>query len=195
MPLHETVGHWLSYAYRCHSLTLEIFLREQCSALGKAYVITPPQWATLWVVATQRDQTISAIAQQIGIDAPSITSSVGRLEQHGLVERLHVREDRRLVRVLPTREGRELYALLAPQIEQIDAQLFGGQQESRAFILQLQQMIAHLSQIVPGAGDRFGLIPAAMREDDQNTLVVDRRPGVSSPLAGDAEHDHEMLQE
>ena len=80
MELHDTVGHWLSYAYRCHSLTLETFLHERCQELGKPYTVTPPQWAVLWILGVENGQSIGAIAQRIGVDAPSITSSVGRLD-------------------------------------------------------------------------------------------------------------------
>jgi DNA-binding MarR family transcriptional regulator len=173
VQLHDTVGHWLSYAYRCHSLTLEIFLRNHCKALGKSYVITPPQWAVLWILGSENGQTIGSIAQRSGVDAPSITSSVGRLEQHGLVERVHVREDRRLVKVFFTDEGRELYQALIPLVEEFDRQLCDTSLQSEAFIMQLKQIIAHLSRVVPGAGDRFGLLPSTMREDDQNTFVRD----------------------
>jgi DNA-binding MarR family transcriptional regulator len=158
------VGYWLTYAQRCHALTLEIVLREHCKALGRAYIINPPQWSVLSLLSASQEPTIGSLAQQMGVDAPTVTHTVRRLEEYALVERVHDREDRRVVKVLLTAEGQDLFGSLEPVVKAFNDGLFGTPEERQALIEQLQHLIADLSKVVPGGGDRFGLLPAFWQE-------------------------------
>jgi len=167
MLLHDMVGYWLTYAQRCHALTLEIVLREHCEALGKAYIINPPQWSVLSLLSASQEPTIGSLAQHMGVDAPTVTHTVRRLEEYGLVERVHDRGDRRVVKVLLTAEGQDLFGSLGPVGMAFNERLFGTHDQRQVFIEQLQHLIADLSKIVPGGGDRFGLLPAFWQEYEQ----------------------------
>jgi MarR family transcriptional regulator, transcriptional regulator for hemolysin len=174
MLLHDMVGYWLTYAQRCHALTLEIILREHCEALGKAYIINPPQWSVLSLLSTSQEPTIGSLAQHMGVDAPTITHTVRRLEEYGLVERVHDHEDRRVVKVRLSAEGQDLFGSLGLVGEAFHERLLGTAEERQALIEQLQHLIADLSKIVPGGGDRFGLLPMFWREyhhDEQEANV------------------------
>jgi DNA-binding MarR family transcriptional regulator len=173
MLLHNMIGYWLTYAQRCHALTLEIVLREHCEALGKAYIINPPQWSVLSLLSASQEPTIGSLAQQLGVDAPTATHTVRRLEEYGLAERIHDREDRRVVKVVLTAEGQDLFGSLGPAVRAFNESLFGTSEERQALIEQLQHLIADLSKIVPGGGDRFGLLPTFWQEYKQYEHKVD----------------------
>jgi DNA-binding MarR family transcriptional regulator len=80
-------------------------LWAHCEERGKSYVITPPQWGALSLLLEQDGMTIGSMSQKRGVDAPGATAIITRLEQNGLVERRHDREDRRVVKVFLTDEG------------------------------------------------------------------------------------------
>jgi hypothetical protein len=67
----DSIGYWLSYAQRCFSSAFSEVLRTLCVEQGKAYVITPPQWGILSFIAHKQEQTIGALAQRLGVDAPA----------------------------------------------------------------------------------------------------------------------------
>lgn len=61
--------------------------------------------------------TIGALSQKRGIDAPTVTGIVNRLEQADLVKRVHDRQDRRMVKVYLTEEGHDLMGFLPDVVE------------------------------------------------------------------------------
>src|SRR5579885_661861 len=92
-------GYWLAYAQRSWSYAFNEALKVACQEHGKPYTITPPQWGALSALLEEDGLTIGSISQRRAIDAPTITGIVSRLEQIGLVERVHDRQDRRVVKV------------------------------------------------------------------------------------------------
>lgn len=106
------IGHWLFYAQRSVAYVFYEALKACCIEYNKPYVVTPPQWGVLSLLYNQDGQTIGALSQQRAIDAPTMTGIVKRLEQSGLVERRHDLEDRRLVKVYLTDEGRDIMRYL-----------------------------------------------------------------------------------
>jgi DNA-binding MarR family transcriptional regulator len=105
--------------------------------------------------------TIGTMSQMRGVDAPTGTGIITRLEQNRLVERRHDREDRRVVKVYLTDEGRDISNTLAPLVEHFDQSMKRGfsEGELERLLAQLQQIIANVSEMGPGLGDRFGLLP------------------------------------
>jgi DNA-binding MarR family transcriptional regulator len=79
-------------------------LQTSCATLGKSYALTPQQWFALGLLANHQDLPIGTLAQQLALDASVVTGIIKRLEQHGLVERVHDRTDYRLVRLHVTGE-------------------------------------------------------------------------------------------
>jgi DNA-binding MarR family transcriptional regulator len=164
LPLDENRGrlsYWLFYAQRCVAYAYAEVLRAHCEERGKPYVITPPQWGALSLLLVHDGMTIGAMSQKRGVDAPAATGIITRLEQCGLVERRHDREDRRLVKVYLTDEGRDISNTLVSSVEHFEQSMKRGFSESEMdrFLGQLQQLIANASEIGPGLGDRFGLLP------------------------------------
>src|SRR5205085_1830747 len=105
--------------------------------------------------------TIGAMSQKRGVDAPAATGIITRLEQNGLVERRHDREDRRVVKVYLTDEGRDISNTLVSSVEHFEQSMKRGfsEDEQDRLEAQLQQLIANAAKIGPGLGDRFSLLP------------------------------------
>ena len=157
----QSLSYWLFYAQRCVAYAFAEVMRAHCEERGKPYVITPPQWSALSLLLAQDGLTIGTMSQMRGVDAPTGTGIITRLEQNGLVERRHDREDRRVVKVYLTDEGRDIVNTLASPVEQFDQSTKRGfsEGEQDRLLAQLQQIIANVSEIGPGLGDRFGLLP------------------------------------
>ena len=155
------LNYWLFYAQRCVGYAHAEVMRAHCDERGKPYVITPPQWGALSLLLVHDGLTIGTMSQMRGVDAPTGTGIITRLEQNGLVERQHDREDRRVVKVYLTDEGRDISHTLTSVVEQFDQSLKRGFSEAELERLeeQLQKIIANVSEIGPGLGDRFGLLP------------------------------------
>src|SRR6266480_3202803 len=164
MPIddnHGRLSYWLFYAQRCVAYAFAEVMRAHCEERGKPYVITPPQWGALSLLLAQDGLTIGTMSQIRGVDAPTATGIITRLEQNGLVERRHDREDRRVVKVYLTAEGRDISQTLVSVVEDFEQSMKHGMAagELDRFLGQLQQLIANTSEIEGGAGERFSLLP------------------------------------
>jgi len=161
------LGYWLFYAQRRVAYAFYEALKACCSEHEKKYVVTPPQWGVLILLIEQDGQTIGTLSQKRAIDAPTMTGIVKRLEQNGLVERRHNREDRRVVKVYLTIEGRDIMQYLPDAAMAFNEIMVKGfsEAEQRDMLAKLQKIIANLSAVGPGTGDRFGLLPDFMRLD------------------------------
>ena len=162
----DALGYWLFYAQRCVEYAFLEVLRQCCVEHGKAYVVTPPQWGVLYLLYEQDGLTICTISQRRGFDAPTITGIVKRLEQSGLVKRRHDRVDRRVVKVFITDEGREIMPFLIEAVGKFHETTIQGfsASEQKDMLLKLQQIIANMSLVAPGTGDRFHLLPGHFHE-------------------------------
>jgi DNA-binding MarR family transcriptional regulator len=133
----ETLGYWLKQTMQSVANAFADVLQTACATLGKPYVITPPQWFTLGSLASEQDLPIGTLAQRLALDASVMTGIVKRLEQHGLIERVHDRTDYRLVRLHLTEEGQEITHALASAATAFNQRLLQGfSQEEREMLLQ-----------------------------------------------------------
>ena len=165
----DTLGYWLFYSQRCVEYAFLEVLKRCCIEQRKPYVVTPPQWGILSLLFFEQDGlSIGVISQIRGFDAPTITGVVKRLEQNGLVERRHDREDRRVVKVYLTAEGREILPFLMAAVTEFYAimkQSFSTAEE-KDLIAKMQQIIVNLSDVAPGTGDRFHLLSEHFYEEE-----------------------------
>lgn len=174
LPIDENRGrlsYWLFYAQRCVAYAYAEVLRAHCEERGKPYIITPPQWGALTLLLAQDGLTAGTMSQKRGVDAATVTGIITRLEQNGLVERRHDRVDRRVVKVYLTDEGRDISSTLAFLVEQFEQSMQRGfsEGEMEHFLTQLQRIITNVSQIGPGLGDRFGLLPTNLLTEKCDT--------------------------
>lgn len=80
----------------------------------------PGQDVLLWLLAQERaGLTVSELAARLGIEPPTATRTLARLERGGWFRREPVEGDRRQVRIVATTEGRDLI----PAIERAWAEL------------------------------------------------------------------------
>lgn len=144
-------------------------LRLCCEEQKKPYVITPPQWGLLALLNEDDGLTIGAISLKRGLDPPTVTGIVTRLENNGLVERQHDKEDRRVVKVYLTYEGRDIIRSLYETAETFHGILTRtlSEDEQKRLRAQLQQIIVNVSAVGPGTGDRFGRLPQDFQCDTQ----------------------------
>ncbi|GAC1377974.1 MAG: hypothetical protein NVSMB33_00930 [Ktedonobacteraceae bacterium] len=157
----DNLGYWLSYTQRMVAYAFAKILQQCCAEHNKPYVVTPPQWGVLALLLEMDGVTIGTISQRRAIDAPTVTGIVKRLEQNGLVERLHDRVDRRVVKVYLTEEGRDIMRFLPEAVQAFSAMTTQGlsEAEQRELQTKLQQIIANIAAVAPGTGDRYGLLP------------------------------------
>jgi DNA-binding MarR family transcriptional regulator len=157
----ESIGYWLFYAQRCVSYAFYELLKSACQQRDKAYIITPPQWGVLVLLLSEDGITSGVIAQKRGVDAPTITGIIKRLEQNGLLERRHDLHDRRIVKVFLTTEGREITASLLADVKTFNDTVLHdfSQQEQDDLLVKLQRIIANVGTVAEGVGDRFHLLP------------------------------------
>ncbi|MER6942863.1 MarR family transcriptional regulator [Nonomuraea sp. NPDC000554] len=89
---------------------------RKLAALG----LHPGQDVLLWFLAQEREGiTVSELAARLGIEPPTATRSLARLESGGWFRREPVATDRRQVRIVVTDAGHEL----VPDIERAWAEL------------------------------------------------------------------------
>ena len=133
----DTLGYWLMQTMRSVANAFSDVLQTSCETLGNPYVITPPQWFALGLLADEQDLPIGSLAQRLALDASVVTGIVKRLEQHGLLERVHDRTDYRLVRLHLTEEGQEITHPLADAAAAFNQRLLQGiSPEAKEMLLQ-----------------------------------------------------------
>jgi DNA-binding MarR family transcriptional regulator len=172
LPLDDNRGrltYWLFYAERCVTYAYAEVLRIHCEERGKPYVITPPQWGALSLLLVGEGMTIGTMSQKRGVDAPAATGIITRLEQSGLVERRHDREDRRVVKVYLTDEGRDISRTLASAVESFEQSLRQGfsEGETDRLLADLQRLVTNASEIA--GGNRFDLLSKAVMEGNKGS--------------------------
>ncbi len=172
MDGNTTIGYWLFYAQRCTGYAFADVLRTCCKELNKPYEVTPPQFGVLQVLFREDRLTIGAISQNRAVDAPTITGIVSRLQQHGLVSREHDVEDRRVVKVYLTEEGREITKALWRAAEEFNKVLLCNfsEEDKQEFLTRLQMIVVNLTATGTGVGDRF----MVLSDQDSLTEILNR---------------------
>ncbi|HET8846812.1 MAG TPA: MarR family transcriptional regulator [Ktedonobacteraceae bacterium] len=174
LPLDDNRGrltYWLFYAGRYVTYAYAEALRAHCEERRKSYIVTPPQWGALSLLLVQDGMTIGTMSQKRGVDAPAATGIITRLEQSGLVERRHDCEDRRVVKVYLTDEGRDISHTLVSTVEHFEQSLKQGfsDVELDRFLAHLHQLITNAAELGGEASDRFGLLTKDMMERNEGT--------------------------
>lgn len=141
--------------------TFADLLQKRCSTQGMSYAITPSQWAVLAWLDEENGVPIGTLAQHLEIEASVTTGIVQRMEQHGLLERVHDHKDRRLVKIFLTDDGRQLVHALNPIVSAFHEMLFQGlppdaQQSFFAHFQHLDNNLSNISHKVTSPRERKG---------------------------------------
>lgn len=91
----------------------ELYTKE----LGKKYNISSTQLHCLVALHENGPMSISRIAELIMVNSSTVTGIIDRLETKGLVKRSRISEDRRVIMIELTRDGRDLAENAPPPIQ------------------------------------------------------------------------------
>jgi DNA-binding MarR family transcriptional regulator len=84
--------------------------------------VTPPQYAVLSVLWEEDGRTLTELAGRLVLDSATTTGLADRLEAAALVERRADAEDRRVSRLVLTRQGRGLRRSLDAAMDRLNAE-------------------------------------------------------------------------
>lgn len=83
-------------------------IRDHANQRLAAHDLTYVQWLPLYKLAKNEGNTVAGLARELEIDAGAMTRAMDRLEAKGLVRRERSVEDRRVVLLALTPEGRKV---------------------------------------------------------------------------------------
>lgn len=142
--INDSVGYLMS---RVKSLMSNLVTQRTQDELG----ITGTQASMLFMVAVGKCSTAAELAREFAIDASAVTRLLDRVEKRGLLSRVRSMEDRRVVRLELTDEGRAIAEKLPAIFRSVlDQLLVGFTPEEVGFLKSMLRRI--LSSYCDGAG-------------------------------------------
>jgi DNA-binding MarR family transcriptional regulator len=133
-PLQNYIGYRMLQVIKLQRHLAETALNELGLYTGQEMILF-----CLW---EQEGLTQSDIVSQVFLDPSTVTKSLQRLQQAGVVERRQDAEDARVTRVYLTPKGRELEAPVRQIWRDLDAQTGQGLSEvEKALLLRLLEQI------------------------------------------------------
>jgi len=138
----ESVGYLVTLASRRLLRNIETEL--------KPFNLTANQWAPLLALANKQSNTVAGCARETGIDNGAMTRMLDRLEVKGFVSRKRSNNDRRVVNVALTSQGKKIVKDIPPVIgEVLNQQLRGfSEQEFKLIKNLLQRFLANGDMLV-----------------------------------------------
>ncbi len=117
----------------------------QVDAQLAAHDLTYVQWLPLYKLVMDDAHTVASLARDLEIDPGAMTRSLDRLEAKDLVRRERSTEDRRVVRLLLTDEGRKVAEKVPPVMAAVlNGHLHGFDEEEWTLLKQfLTRMLAN----------------------------------------------------
>lgn len=144
-PIGETTGFLLARACKVHRGSVGAALAEVGLHVGQEMVLL-----RLW----RRDGlTPSELAGALGVEPPTVTNMLSRMEKAGLLERCRDPEDARCTRVYLTEKGRELREPVERRWAAVERRALAGISAEEEELLRelLTRVQANLAG--PGAGE------------------------------------------
>lgn len=83
------------------------------------YEVTPPQLFMLSCLECRDGQKPSELAEQVHLDASSMTGLLDRTEKASLIRRMRDPQDRRALRIYLTPQGKDTVEKLRPVVQQL----------------------------------------------------------------------------
>jgi DNA-binding MarR family transcriptional regulator len=117
-PIGETSGYLLARACKVHRGGVGATLAELGLHVGQEMVLSH-----LW---RQDGLTPSELAERLGVEPPTVTNTLSRMEKAGLLERRRDPGDARCTRVYLTEKGRELREPVERRWEAVQKRAFAG---------------------------------------------------------------------
>jgi len=117
-PIGETSGYLLARACKAHRGGVGATLAELGLHVGQEMVLSH-----LW---RQDGLAPSKLAERLGVEPPTVTNTLSRMEKAGLLERCRDPGDARCTRVYLTEKGRELREAVERRWEAVQKRAFAG---------------------------------------------------------------------
>ena len=117
-PIGETTGYLLARVCKAHRGGVGATLAELGLHVGQEMVLSH-----LW---RQDGLAPSELADRLGVEPPTVTNTLSRMEKAGLLERCRDPGDARCTRVYLTEKGRELREPVERRWEAVQKRAFAG---------------------------------------------------------------------
>lgn len=117
-PIGETSGYLLARVCKAHRGGVGAALAELGLHVGQEMVLSH-----LW---RQDGLTPSELAERLGVEPPTVTNTLSRMEKAGLLERCRDPGDARCTRVYLTEKGQELREPVERRWEAVQKRAFAG---------------------------------------------------------------------
>jgi DNA-binding MarR family transcriptional regulator len=105
--------------------------------------LTHAQWLPLFKLAAKDCDTVAALSRELDLDPGAMTRALDRLEAKGLVLRERSTEDRRVVHLRLTEEGRKIARKVPPVMAEVLNQHLAGFSEA-----EWKQLLGLLARMV-----------------------------------------------
>lgn len=115
----------------------------QADARLAVYDLTHAQWLPLFKLAMKDCDTVAALSRELELDPGAMTRALDRLEAKGLVRRERSTEDRRVVHLVLTDEGRKVARKVPPVMAEVLNKHLKGFSEA-----EWQQLLGLLGRMV-----------------------------------------------
>ncbi len=114
----------------------------------RAVDLTVPQWRVLGVLHAGRGGSLNEISTYAVIDQSTLSRTIDRMEEAGLVGRRRRVSDGRVVGVLLTEKGQDLFARIWPIAEEqyLNAMQGIDEEEARAFVRTLRRILENVRE-------------------------------------------------
>ncbi|MDE2400426.1 MAG: MarR family transcriptional regulator [Burkholderiales bacterium] len=111
--------------------------------------LTHAQWGPLFLLLQGRATTLAELSRDLQIDAGALTRTLDRLEAKGLCRRERSTEDRRVVHLVLTEEGRAASSQVPKVLcEALNAYLAGFTHDEWQTLMSLLQRVAHNAEVI-----------------------------------------------
>jgi DNA-binding MarR family transcriptional regulator len=114
----DSVGYMVKQAH--------VVLQRAVDSEMTAIDLTAMQWRPLIMLAMGMGDTAADLARQACVDTGAVTRMLDRLESKGLVRRVRSVEDRRVIKLELTPEGRQVALQIPALLETVMARLTRG---------------------------------------------------------------------
>lgn len=118
--------------------------RELAEVYGQRFGLTIPEWRILAHLSQVSDVSVREVQARVEMDKAKVTRAAQRLEEAGLITKTANPNDRRLVRLALTLEGRRRMHALIPWVQDYESRLLAALQpgEREAFLNALTKLEA-----------------------------------------------------
>lgn len=123
----NSVGSWLATTFQAIRRTLDAELDHQ--------KITFRQWEVLAWLAMCGDLTQGMLAERLGVEAPTLTGILTRMERDGWLERTSREDDKRCKSLHPTEKAEAIWAEASEVCRRVRARAVAGLSDEELAVL------------------------------------------------------------